>query len=145
MTSSPKEKTITPFGGTGFFLERVTGVEPVSQPWQGRVIATIRYARFEGACISPRNAGRVDYTIRANNPSPGSLEPGLKYFNLLFHFVFTFFDSCFISIFRHVSSFGFVHNFFHIFRVFYQGFFFRCFFFSKTIGSSFNFCYFSVL
>jgi hypothetical protein len=24
-------------------LERVTGIEPVSRPWQGRIIATIRY------------------------------------------------------------------------------------------------------
>ena len=24
-------------------MERVTGVEPVSHPWQGRIIAAIRY------------------------------------------------------------------------------------------------------
>lgn len=24
-------------------MERVTGIEPVSRPWQGRIIATIRY------------------------------------------------------------------------------------------------------
>ncbi len=30
-----------------FILERVTGVEPVSLPWQGNIIATIRYPRIE--------------------------------------------------------------------------------------------------
>ena len=28
-------------------LERVTGVEPVSYPWQGHIIAAIRYPRNE--------------------------------------------------------------------------------------------------
>ena len=27
----------------GFYLERVEGVEPSSRPWQGRIIAAIRY------------------------------------------------------------------------------------------------------
>jgi hypothetical protein len=27
----------------GLLSERVTGIEPVSRPWQGRIIATIRY------------------------------------------------------------------------------------------------------
>lgn len=27
------------------YVERVTGVEPVSLPWQGSIIATIRYPR----------------------------------------------------------------------------------------------------
>lgn len=27
-------------------VERVTGVEPVSRPWQGRIIAAIRYPRI---------------------------------------------------------------------------------------------------
>ena len=26
-----------------FLLERVAGIEPASQPWKGRIIATIRY------------------------------------------------------------------------------------------------------
>ena len=26
-----------------FIIERVTGIEPVSRPWQGRIITTIRY------------------------------------------------------------------------------------------------------
>ena len=26
-----------------FYDERVTGIEPASRPWQGRIIATIRY------------------------------------------------------------------------------------------------------
>ena len=33
-----------------FYLERVTGIEPVSRPWQGRIIATIRYPRSLFTC-----------------------------------------------------------------------------------------------
>ncbi len=35
------------------FCERVTGIEPVSRPWQGRIIATIRYPQF----VKPSAAG----------------------------------------------------------------------------------------
>lgn len=37
------EKPKTPSGGAFDLLERVTGVEPVSSPWQGLIIAAIRY------------------------------------------------------------------------------------------------------
>ena len=35
-----------PEKGKSFILERVTGVEPVSRPWQGRIIAAILYPLF---------------------------------------------------------------------------------------------------
>ena len=33
-----------------FYLERVTGIEPVSRPWQGRIITTIRYPQYSFTC-----------------------------------------------------------------------------------------------
>ena len=35
------------------FFERVRGIEPLSRPWQGRIIATIRYPQL---CIAIRAA-----------------------------------------------------------------------------------------
>ena len=40
---STQESKSSPLMGSFCFLERVTGVEPVFRPWQGRVIAAIRY------------------------------------------------------------------------------------------------------
>lgn len=36
-------------------MERVTGVEPVSHPWQGYIIAAIRYPRAIELCKDPTN------------------------------------------------------------------------------------------
>lgn len=39
----PQKKQNRPIKGRSYFFERVRGVEPLSRPWQGRIIAAIRY------------------------------------------------------------------------------------------------------
>ena len=41
--------------GCLFNLEQVAGIEPASQPWQGCIIATIRYLHFKGPQMRPQD------------------------------------------------------------------------------------------
>ena len=74
-----------------FYVERVTGVEPVSHPWQGRIIATIRYPQV---AVSNNNQD-----TRNNNQTNSNIQLfNIQSFDKLRFEIWVLFGFCFLVI-----------------------------------------------
>ncbi len=59
-------------------MERVTGVEPVFRPWQGRIIAAIRYPQiFNFTMTNSKTISQEIQSLKKNEPNNNQFLGGL--------------------------------------------------------------------